>query len=38
MKYKPMLLLAALLPGIAGVACAFSSVGGRFDHRWGHRH
>ena len=33
MKYKPMLLLAALLPGIADAAFA-----GGFDHRWDHRH
>jgi hypothetical protein len=37
MKYKPMSLLAALSPDIAGTASA-SDSGDRFDHRRDHRH
>ena len=37
MKYKPMLLLAVLLPGIADASSA-GDFGIRFDYHWDHRH
>jgi hypothetical protein len=37
MKYKPMLLLAVLLPSIAG-ATSDGDFGTRFAYHWDHRH